>query len=104
MNVTSNAAALVRQVLTGAVWPPLGDRHVYRTGPDGQAFALPGMGGTNRARSPEGWSLVAAGCAVVREAIIGHMVLARAGIAGGRLPRIGVAGATRRCPGQGTGT
>ena len=45
MNVTSNAATLVRQVLTGEVWPPLGDRHVYRTGPDGQAFALPGMGG-----------------------------------------------------------
>ena len=45
MNVTSNAERLVRQILTGEVWPPLGDRHVYRTGPDGQAFALPGMGG-----------------------------------------------------------
>ena len=45
MNVTSNARRLVRQILTGEVWPPLGDRHVYRTGPDGQAFALPGMGG-----------------------------------------------------------
>jgi uncharacterized protein DUF4438 len=45
VNVTTNAAALVRQTLTGEVWPPLGDRHVYRTGPDGQAFALPGMGG-----------------------------------------------------------
>ena len=45
MNVTSNAGHLVRQILTGEVWPPLGDRHVYRTGPDGQAFALPGMGG-----------------------------------------------------------
>jgi hypothetical protein len=45
MNVTTNAAALVRQTLTGEVWPPLGDRQVYRTGPDGQAFALPGMGG-----------------------------------------------------------
>jgi hypothetical protein len=45
VNVTTNAAALVRQVLAGEVWPPLGDRNVYRTGPDGQAFALPGMGG-----------------------------------------------------------
>ena len=45
MNVTSNTERLVRQILTGEVWPPLGDRHVYRTGPDGQAFALPGMGG-----------------------------------------------------------
>ena len=45
VNVTSNAERLVRQILTGEVWPPLGDRHVYRTGPDGQAFALPGMGG-----------------------------------------------------------
>lgn len=45
MNVTSNAAALVCQVLTGEVWPPLADRLLYRTGPDGQAFALPGMGG-----------------------------------------------------------
>ena len=42
VNVTSNAERLVRQILTGEVWPPLGDRHVYRTGPDGQAFALPG--------------------------------------------------------------
>jgi hypothetical protein len=45
MNVTTNARKLVRQTLTGEVWPPLGDRHVYRTGPDGQPFALPGMGG-----------------------------------------------------------
>jgi hypothetical protein len=45
MNVTTNAGKLVRQTLTGEVWPPLGDRHVYRTGPDGQPFALPGMGG-----------------------------------------------------------
>jgi hypothetical protein len=45
VNVTTNAPALVHQTLTGEVWPPLGDRHVYRTGPDGQAFALPGMGG-----------------------------------------------------------
>jgi hypothetical protein len=45
MNLTTNAGKLVRQTLTGEVWPPLGDRHVYRTGPDGQPFALPGMGG-----------------------------------------------------------
>ena len=45
MNVTTNAPRLVRQTLAGEVWPPVGDRQVYRTGPDGQAFALPGMGG-----------------------------------------------------------
>jgi uncharacterized protein DUF4438 len=45
MNVTSNADRLVSQVLTGEVWPPLADRHGYRVGPDGQPFALPGMGG-----------------------------------------------------------
>ncbi len=32
-------------MLTGEVWPPLADRHGYRVGPDGQPFALPGMGG-----------------------------------------------------------
>jgi hypothetical protein len=53
------------------------------------------MGGTIRARSPDGWSVVAAGWAVVREAIIGHMVLARPGIAGAGLPRIGLTGAAR---------
>jgi hypothetical protein len=45
MNVTTNADRLVRQTLTGEVWPPLGDRHGYRVGPDGQPFVLPGMGG-----------------------------------------------------------
>ena len=45
MNVTTNASRLVRQTLTGEVWPALADRHVYRVGPDGQPFALPGMGG-----------------------------------------------------------
>ncbi len=45
MNVTTNAGRLVRQTLTGEVWPALADRHVYRVGPDGQPFALPGMGG-----------------------------------------------------------
>ena len=45
MNVTSNAGRLVTQVLAGEVWPPLADRHGYRTGPDGQPFLLPGMGG-----------------------------------------------------------
>ena len=44
-HLTSNAAQLVSQVLTGEVWPPLADRHAYRVGPDGQPFALPGMGG-----------------------------------------------------------
>ena len=45
MKVTTNADRLVRQVLTGEVWPPLADRHAYRVGPDGQPFLLPGMGG-----------------------------------------------------------
>jgi len=45
VNVTSNAARLVRQVLAGEVWPALADRHAYRVGPDGQPFLLPGMGG-----------------------------------------------------------
>jgi hypothetical protein len=45
VKVASNAARLVRQVLTGEVWPPLADRHAYRVGPDGQPFLLPGMGG-----------------------------------------------------------
>ena len=45
MKVSTNASSLVTQVLTGEVWPPLADRHGYRTGPDGQPFALPGMGG-----------------------------------------------------------
>jgi hypothetical protein len=45
MKAATNAGRLVRQVLAGEVWPPLGDRHVFRVGPDGQPFALPGMGG-----------------------------------------------------------
>jgi len=45
VKVATNAARLVRQVLTGEVWPPLADRHAYRVGPDGQPFLLPGMGG-----------------------------------------------------------
>lgn len=45
MDVTSNAARLLTQVLAGEVWPPLGDRHAYRVDPDGKAFVLPGMGG-----------------------------------------------------------
>ena len=45
MKAASNAGRLVSQVLAGEVWPPLGDRHGYRVGPDGQPFVLPGMGG-----------------------------------------------------------
>jgi Domain of unknown function (DUF4438) len=45
VKVATNAARLVRQVLTGEVWPPPADRHAYRVGPDGQPFLLPGMGG-----------------------------------------------------------
>jgi hypothetical protein len=45
VKVASNAGRLVSQVLTGEVWPALADRHAHRVGPDGQPFALPGMGG-----------------------------------------------------------
>lgn len=45
MKAATNAGGVVSQVLTGEVWPPLADRHGYRVGPDGQPFALPGMGG-----------------------------------------------------------
>ena len=45
MRLATNAAALVTQILTGEVWPPLSDRHSFRVGPDGQPFVLPGMGG-----------------------------------------------------------
>jgi hypothetical protein len=45
VKTATNAARLVTQVLTGEVWPPLADRHAWRVGPDGQPFALPGMGG-----------------------------------------------------------
>src|SRR5262250_3554566 len=45
MKAITNADRLISQVLAGEVWPPLGDRQVFRVGPDGQPFALPGMGG-----------------------------------------------------------
>jgi hypothetical protein len=45
MKAATNSARLVSQILAGEVWPPLADRHGYRVGPDGQPFALPGMGG-----------------------------------------------------------
>ena len=45
MKAATNSARLVTQVLTGEVWPPVADRHGFRVGPDGQPFALPGMGG-----------------------------------------------------------
>lgn len=52
MKVATNAGRLVRQVLTGEVWPPLGDRHAYRVDPDGAAFLLPGMGGVTLGAHP----------------------------------------------------
>jgi hypothetical protein len=52
MEVATNADRLVRQVLTGEVWPPLGDRHAYRVDPDGHAFLLPGMGGVTLGAHP----------------------------------------------------
>jgi hypothetical protein len=45
MKIRTNASALITQILTGEVWPPLSDRHAFRVGPDGQPFVLPGMGG-----------------------------------------------------------
>jgi hypothetical protein len=45
VKAATNAGRLVRQVLSGEVWPALADRHAYRVGPDGQPFLLPGMGG-----------------------------------------------------------
>jgi hypothetical protein len=44
VKAATNAGRLVRQILTGEVWPALADRHAYRVGPDGQPFILPGMG------------------------------------------------------------
>jgi hypothetical protein len=45
MTVTTNRSRLVTQVLTGEVWPAVGDRHAYRVDADGAPFVLPGMGG-----------------------------------------------------------
>lgn len=44
MTLLCNRDRLVTQVLTGEVWPALGDRHGYRTDADGHPFLLPGMG------------------------------------------------------------
>lgn len=43
--LATNADRLVRQPLRGEVWPPLADRHAYRSDADGRPFVLPGMGG-----------------------------------------------------------
>lgn len=45
VKLATNADRLVRQPLRGEVWPPLADRHAYRTDADGVPFVLPGMGG-----------------------------------------------------------
>ena len=45
MTLRTNASRLLTQVLTGEVWPALGDRHAYRIDADGTPFVLPGMGG-----------------------------------------------------------
>ena len=45
MTLRTNSSRLLTQVLTGEVWPALGDRHAYRTDADGVPFVLPGMGG-----------------------------------------------------------
>lgn len=44
MTLLCNRDRLVTQVLTGEVWPALGDRNGYRTDADGHPFLLPGMG------------------------------------------------------------
>ena len=45
MTISTNRTRLVTQILTGEVWPALGDRHAYRVDADGAPFVLPGMGG-----------------------------------------------------------
>lgn len=45
MTLRTNRERLLTQILTGEVWPALGDRHAYRTDADGAPFVLPGMGG-----------------------------------------------------------
>ncbi|MET3805838.1 hypothetical protein ABIB25_002846 [Nakamurella sp. UYEF19] len=45
MTLSTNRNRLLMQILTGEVWPALGDRHAYRTDADGAPFVLPGMGG-----------------------------------------------------------
>ena len=45
MTLRTNRTRLLTQVLTGEVWPALGDRHAYRVDADGVPFVLPGMGG-----------------------------------------------------------
>lgn len=45
MTLSTNASRLVTQVLSGEVWPALGDRHAYHVDADGAPFLLPGMGG-----------------------------------------------------------
>ena len=45
MTLRTNSSRLLTQVLTGEVWPALGDRHAYRIDADGTPFVLPGMGG-----------------------------------------------------------
>lgn len=45
MTLRTNRNRLLTQVLTGEVWPALGDRHAYRIDADGSPFVLPGMGG-----------------------------------------------------------
>ncbi len=52
MKIATNADRLVRQILTGEVWPPLGDRHAYRIDPEGAPFLLPGMGGVTFGAHP----------------------------------------------------
>jgi hypothetical protein len=43
--LATNVSRLVRQPVRGEVWPPVADRHAYRTDADGTPFILPGMGG-----------------------------------------------------------
>jgi hypothetical protein len=45
VTLRTNRERLLTQILTGEVWPAMGDRHAYRTDADGAPFVLPGMGG-----------------------------------------------------------
>lgn len=60
MTLRTNAERLVTQVLTGEVWPALGDRHAYRVDADQAPFLLPGMGGVTLGVHPgdpaTGWA------------------------------------------------
>jgi Domain of unknown function (DUF4438), N-terminal/Domain of unknown function (DUF4438), C-terminal len=101
----TNAGRLVRQPLRGEVWPPLADRHAYRTDADGHPFVLPGMGGVTLGVHPgdaatgyaadhlePGLSIrhrdTAANYALQFLACVGNVVTVRSGPAAGATGRV----------------